>query len=114
MQEGFARFFRRLEGADITSDQSGKIGIAVNGPIAFSSLVQLERKLAKRVFRPLSFREAANFLGVDKKELRQLRACGEIEPSGSAAASRHGRSYSYPVFAVSDLIRVRNIRSSTV
>jgi hypothetical protein len=114
LREGFASFLRRLEGTDIASAQSKVIGIAVQGPINSSSLAQLERRLAKRAFRPLSFKEAAQFLGVDKKELRRLRHCGEIKPSGYEVASRYGRNYSYPMFSVNDLIRIQSERSSTL
>lgn len=77
-------------------------------PVLPLRLVRLERKLSDRLFRPLSTREAAQFLGLDKKELRRLRSRGEIEPCGSVAANRYGRTYRYPVFAVTDLVRMRS------
>lgn len=68
----------------------------------------LDRRIYKRLYRPMSAREAAGFLGIDKKAFRHLRQEVGIEPSERIPASRHGRSYSYAVFAVSDVIRMQS------
>lgn len=110
LHDAFVRFFRlrSIGKADIILGIGGDMEVTLDQALPPRALTRLERRLAKQVFRPLSGGEAAKFLGVDKKDLRRLRDEGAISPCGLVSANRYGRSYSYPVFAVDDLVQVRN------
>ncbi|MBL4918624.1 hypothetical protein [Szabonella alba] len=108
-RNSFLRYFKDMEHEVCRESRADASAIRLPVTVRSTLLQALDRKLCMRLYRPLSGREAAGFLGLDKKAFRHLRKEIGIEPSERIPASRHGRSYSYAVFAVSDVIRMQSM-----
>lgn len=108
-QNGFIRFFRKFDHEALPVGWGEVAGIRLRQAAVSPGLSRLERKLWKLLYRPLSARETAEFLGLDKKTLRALCKHLGIEPCSRIPANRHGQRYSYAVYSVSDLIRMRTL-----
>lgn len=103
-RNGFLRFFREREHEVLCNSLSTTFGVRTSREVHGRDIKLLEKKIHRRLYRPLSKREAAEFLGV---EGRLLRSRFGVEPVGRIPASRHGRNYSYAVYSVTDLINAR-------
>lgn len=108
-RDGFLRFFRDIDHEAFREGDVGTPVIRLKQAVRAGLFLTLDRKLHKRLYRPLSAREAASFLGLDKKTFRRLREDFGISPCERIPASRHGRAYSYAVFSVPDVIRMQSM-----
>jgi hypothetical protein len=106
----FVRFVEISTGSrKISVDTNGSyVEAMIEEAVRRRSLQKLQSKLEKQLFRPLSSEASSRFLGVDRGTFRAIRIRGTLTPCGAIAANRHGRRYSYPVFSVHDLVRLKD------
>lgn len=108
-RNSFLRHCRNIDHVKLDEDDPGTLAIRLKDVGRAGFFLTIGRKLHERLYRPLSAREAAGVLGMDKKAFRLLREDLGITPCGRIAASRYGRAWSYVVFAVSDVMRMQSM-----
>lgn len=108
-RERFLRFFRRVDPDLFQATVLSDTAVRLPKRLQPAQLNSLEAKLSKQLYRPLSAREAVAFLKIDKNAFRSLKADLGIAPCKHVSTKRHGKSYRYAVYAVTDLIEARSL-----
>lgn len=101
VQRSFARRFRHTEHDLVTIGAS--VEITTGAKISTEELAPLKKRLHKKLFRPLTISEASQRLQRSPGQFIELASKHKVLPSCRIYIKRHGKSFSYPAFAVSDI-----------